>query len=986
MLKYQNINNITGWIVFLIATIVFWITVEPTASYWDCGEFIAVSYKLEVPHPPGAPLFLLIGRLFSLLAGDNVENVAYWINIVSVLSSGFTVLFLFWSLTLFGKKLLGVKTGEETPTQTATLIGGALVGSLAFIFSDSFWFSAVEAEVYAMSSFFTAFVVWAILKWDVIEDDRLANRWLILIAYMMGLSIGVHLLNLVTIPALGLIYYFKKSKNVTRKGIIGTMVISGAIIVLINNIIIPGFPSIAGNMELFFVNGLGLPFGTGIIVFPILLIGALVYGIYYTHVKEKPLFNTALISLAFILIGYSSYTSLVIRSNYNPPIDENNPENIMSFVSYLKREQYGSRPLFYGQYFDAKVTEQKLSSKVWVKGKDKYIISDHKIETVHDKKRSTFLPRAYSSDPRHMRLYRDWMGLDSNEVPNFADNIWYLLRYQIGHMYMRYFMWNFAGRESDIQHAGWLSPLNAFDEVPETIASNKARNNFFMLPLILGIIGMFFQYYRDPKNFAMVALLFFLTGVALVLYLNSPPVEPRERDYIYTGSFYTFSIWIGFGVMGISKFILEKTKKGIAIPIVVTLLSLTAPAIMAKQGWNDHDRSNRYFSVDSAKNFLASCAPNAILFTGGDNDTFPLWYVQEVEGFRTDVRVIVLSYFNTDWYIDQMTRDAYDSKALPFSLDQSHFRQGGLNDYLTYFENPKNKSAINLSQFLRLVREDHKAIQVSTKFGALNSIPSKTLTLNVDSADVMQLGIIPDDLKPYFTSKMIFKLKRDMLEKNALMILDLIDNNKWKRPIYFNSTSMMGIGVDFTRNLVQEGNSYRLLPVLNPNARSLLVNSDKMYENVMTKFGYRGLDDPKVYNSIDHRNFALNMRSTFNGLANTLMNEGKIEKAKSVLNKSLEAIPDKSIPYDATSGQLVGLLLRVGEKDKALELADVMGRRSDEMLTYHTDNKDYLVYDPKKYIDILYELLVTLKREKIDDKAQEMEAMLMKHYEKFNKR
>ena len=986
MFTFKKINNYTGWIVFIIATIVYWLAVEPTASYWDCGEFIAVSYKLEVPHPPGAPLFLLIGRLFSFLAGGHVLNVAYWINIISVLSSGFTVLFLFWSLTLFGKKLLKVESGKETPLQTATIIGGAMVGAFAFAFSDSFWFSAEEAEVYAMSSFFTAFVVWAMLKWDTLEDESLANKWLILIAYMMGLSIGVHLLNLVTIPALGLIYYFRKYKKVTRKGIIYTLIISGSLIILINNIIIPGFPSIAGGMELFFVNGLGLPFGTGLIVFMILLIGALVYGIYYTQVKEKPLFNTMLLGLAFILIGYASYTTVVIRSNYNPPIDENNPEDVMSFVSYLKREQYGSRPLFYGQYFDARVEDQKLGAKVWVKGKDKYIVADHKIETVYDKKRSTFLPRAYSSDPRHVKLYREWMGLDENEVPHFTDNIWYLIRYQIGHMYMRYFMWNFAGRESDLQHASWLSPLDAFKKVPEIVARNKARNNFLMLPLLLGIIGLFFQYNRDPRNFAVVALLFFLTGIALVLYLNSPPVEPRERDYIYTGSFYAFAFWIGFGVMGISQFLLEKTKKGMAIPVIVTLISFSAPAIMAKEGWNDHNRSHRYYSVDSAKNFLASCAPNAILFTGGDNDTFPLWYAQEVEGFRTDVRVIVLSYFNTDWYIDQMTRRAYKSAPLPFSLTHEQYRQGGLNDYLPYVENPKIKGAINLTQFLRLVREEHPAIQVHTKFGAMNSIPSKTLTLNVDSAEVMKLGIIPDKMKDKFTSKMIFRLKKNILEKNALMVLDLIENNKWKRPIYFNSTSMMGIGVDFMPYLVQEGNAYRLLPVLNPNKRSLIVNSDVMYENVMTKFGYRGLDNPKVYNSIDYRNFALNMRSTFNSLANTLLNEGKKDKAIIVLNKSLEAIPDKSIPYDATSSQMVGLLFRAGEKEKALEIADIMGRRSDEMLTYLADSKDYLIYNPKKYINILYELLITLKQEKINDKAQEMETILMKHYERFNKR
>jgi hypothetical protein len=465
MQNYQKINNISGWAVFAFATIVYWLTVEPTASYWDCGEFIAVSYKLEVPHPPGAPLFLLIGRMFSFLALGDVEQVAYWINISSVLASGFTILFLFWTITLLGRKIFNIKKDEEKTGETALLMGSAAIGALAYTFSDSFWFSAVEAEVYAMSSFFTAFVFWAILKWEVIEDESLANKWLILISYMMGLSIGVHLLNLVTIPALGLIYYFKKYK-VSRNGLIASLVVSGFIVILINNIIIPGFPSIAGSVEIFFVNSLGLPFGAGIIFFGILLLSALVYGIYWSNKNQKVLLNTALLGLAFILIGYSSYTSLVIRSNYNPPIDENNPENVISFVSYLKREQYGSRPLLHGQYFDAELVDQKPGAKVYRKGKDKYEIADRKLKYVYDPKRTTILPRAYSNDPKHVQLYREYMGLSENETPNFVDNIQFMLTYQINHMYMRYFLWNFAGRESDIQHASWLAPWDLAKRCP----------------------------------------------------------------------------------------------------------------------------------------------------------------------------------------------------------------------------------------------------------------------------------------------------------------------------------------------------------------------------------------------------------------------------------------------------------------------------------------------------------------------------------------
>ncbi len=560
MLRYKNLNNLTGWLIFIVATTVYALTVEPTASFWDCGEFIAVSYKLEVPHPPGAPLFLLLGRMFSFLAADR-ETVAFWVNMVSVVSSGATIMFLYWSITLLGKKVLKVTRGQETLEQTIWLVGSGIIGAMAYTFSDSFWFSATEAEVYGLSSFFTAFVFWAILKWEHIDSPSGANRWLILIAYMMGLSIGVHLLNLVTIPALGLIYYFHKYKTTTT-GIIVTLVISLVLIGLIMVGVIPGLPSLAGSFEIFFVNSLGMPFGSGLIIFSILLLGGLLYGLYYSIRNHKILLNTGLLALTFILIGYASYALVLIRSNYNPPIDENNPETIISFVSYLKREQYGSRPLLYGQYFTANLVDQEQGDPVYEKGKDKYIISDYKLENTYDPKQSTIFPRAYSTQDNHAELYRRWMGLGPNENPGFGDNLSFFFRYQLGHMFMRYFMWNFVGRESDIKDAGWMMPWEGNSGVPELLANNKARNNYFMLPLILGLLGFFFQYRNDVKGFAVVAMLFLLTGIALVVYLNSPPVEPRERDYIYVGAFYAFAIWIGFGVMAIAQFATQFLKTG----------------------------------------------------------------------------------------------------------------------------------------------------------------------------------------------------------------------------------------------------------------------------------------------------------------------------------------------------------------------------------------------------------------------------------------
>jgi hypothetical protein len=984
MKVFERHNNLTGWVVFGIATLVYWITVEPTASYWDCGEFIAVSYKLEVPHPPGAPFFLLVGRLFSFLAFGDVDKVAYWINMVSVLSSGFTILFLFWTITLFGRKLINVKEDVMTTGQSWLILGAGIVGSLAYTFSDSFWFSAVEAEVYAMSSFFTAFVVWAILKWERIEDEQLADRWLILIFYMMGLSIGVHLLNLVTIPALALIFYFKRYKPTTW-GVISTLLIGVLIVVFINDFIIPGLPGIAGSFEIFFVNSLGLPFDSGIIVFLLLFIGVLIYGIYYSQKKKKELLNTALLAFAFILIGYSSYSIILIRSHYDPPIDENDPENVISFVSYLKREQYGSRPLLYGQYFDADVVDQEKGAPVYAKGEKKYEIIDHKIKYVYDPARMTIIPRAYSSSDNHVAQYRSWMNLRPQENPNFADNLVFMFKYQIGYMYMRYFMWNFAGRVSDVQGSSWMTPLDAFKDVPDELANNKGRNNYFMLPLILGLIGMFFNYRKDPKVFGVLLLLFILTGAALVVYLNSPPVEPRERDYIYVGSYYAFAIWIGLGVIAIGQYLLNFIKNSRTSAIVATSVCMIVPLIMAIENWDDHDRSNRYFSVDSARNFLASCAPNAILFTGGDNDTFPLWYAQEVEGFRTDMRVIVLSYFNTDWYINQMTRPAYESAPVPFTLTPEMYRQGGPNDYLPYIENPNlQNQAVNLDSYLDLIRRDHQALKVPTMLGSYNRIPTRTLYLPVNKDEVLSRGLIPDDLQDQVPERMLFSLKGNGLEKNTLMILDMILANNWERPIYFNNTSLMNAGIDFRKYVVQEGNAYRLLPVEKTNVQEEFVNVEVMYENVMNNFYYRELNNPDVYYSEDYRNFVLNHRSTFNTLADALYTRGDTARAKEVLIRSIEVMPHKALPYDHANVQTASLLFEVGEDAMALDIAEKLGTNSMQYLEYYEKYGNAPQNDLQKHMTVLSLLSRMLKNNGQEELSARFESSFMKYYDQLN--
>lgn len=940
-MNFQKINNIAGWAVFTVALITYWLTMEETASYWDCGEFIAVSYKLEVPHPPGAPMFLLIGRLFSFLAFGDVTKVAYWINFISVLASAFSVLFLFWSIVLFGRKLMKItKPDDLTDEKIWVLVGAGLVGSLAYTFSDSAWFSAVEAEVYAMSSFFTAFVVWAMLKWDVIEDESKANRWLLLIFYMMGLSIGVHLLNLVTIPALALIYYFKKYKPTTW-GVVTAMIVSLLIIFFINEIIIPGLPTIASHFEVFFVNSLHLPFGSGVIFFSALLLGVLIWGIMYSQKNQKIVLNTFLTATAFILIGYSSYALVVIRSSYNPPIDENDPSDVMSYVSYLKREQYGSRPLLYGPYYTSQPISMTEGAPIYKKGKDRYEIKDRKFEYVYEPNSQTILPRIWSSDPQHVSAYRENLGLAEGEKPTFSDNLRFMFQHQIGWMYVRYFFFNFAGRESDIQNADWLGLSGWFEKLPPILAENRARNNYFMIPFVLGLIGMFYQSSNNTRSFVVVGLLFVLTGVALVIYLNSPPTEPRERDYIYAGSYYAFCLWIGFAVIGMAELFVKFTKNLKVAAIIATLIGMSAPALMAAQGWDDHNRSNRYFSVDSAVNYLQSCAPNGILFTGGDNDTFPLWYAQEVEGVRTDLRVIVLSYYNTDWYIEQSTRKTYTSEPFPYTLTAENYRQNGLNDYLPYYD--AGIKQMDLEKFLELVKSNHKSLLHPNYGGTRNMLPTKEIILKVDVEKVKQLGIIPEGMDSLIVPEMRLRVRSGGLEKKDLAMLDVLATSNWERPLYVNNTSLSQFNVDLSRYVVQEGNAYRILPVYNPRQfnQSELVNNKVSYENMLKKFQFRNLDNPEVYYNQDYRNFVLNHRSSFNSLAESLIQSGDLEKAREVLIFAMTKMPDASIPYDYTNAQTVSMLFEVGEKEKALEISNVMSKRADELATYYIEKRDF---------------------------------------------
>ncbi|HPI31521.1 MAG TPA: DUF2723 domain-containing protein, partial [Bacteroidales bacterium] len=711
MLKnFKLLNNILGWIVFVVASGVYLLTIEPTASWWDCGEYISTAFKLEVGHPPGAPLFQLMGRFFSLFAGGDVTKVAMMVNSMSAILSGFAILFLFWSITAIAKKLFVKSSSYDlTVPQTLIVLGAGLVGSLAYTFTDSFWFSAVEGEVYATSAFFTAVVFWAILKWEVVADEKYANRWIVFIAFMMGLSIGVHLLNLLCIPAMTMLYYFRKGKQSTKNFIL-VLILSVIILGLVQSGIIPWTVKLAGYFELFFVNTLHLPFNSGTIIYFVLLIGLIAFGLIYSKKHGKTILNTVILCFTFIIIGYSSFVVLVVRANANTPINENAPKDALTLLTYLNRDQYGDWPVLYGQYFNARVVDTKEGAYNYIKGEDEYIPTTRKVSYQYDPQGCGLFPRMWSEQDKHIRAYRAWTGTKGKTKPTFGENLAFFFKNQIGNQYLRYFMWNFVGRQNDIQGFGideagnkdvangnWISGIKFLDaahlgnqdKLTDKMLTNKGRNTYYFLPLLLGLAGLAFHFWKNKKDAFVVTLLFLLTGLAIIVYLNPTPYQPRERDYAYAGSFYAFAIWIGIGVVALYHGLSKKIPQIASVIIAVVASFLLVPTIMAKENWDDHDRSDKYACRDYAKNYLASCAPNAILITNGDNDTFPLWYVQEVEGFRTDVRVVNFTLASGDWYIHQLFNKIYESAPLPFTIP-SHKYTAGTNDFVPYYEKDAN--------------------------------------------------------------------------------------------------------------------------------------------------------------------------------------------------------------------------------------------------------------------------------------------------------
>lgn len=990
MRQYRMANNIIGWIVFLIAAVTYISTMEQTASFWDCGEFIAVSYKLMVPHPPGAPLFLMIGRMFSLLAGDDKSQVAYWVNMISALSSAFTILFMYWSLVYLGQKLVHAfkshyKMAAGLTKGNAWLIMlGSVVGSLAYTWSDSFWFSAVEAEVYALSSCFTAIVFWATLKWDSISDEPGADRWIIFIAYMIGLSIGVHLLSLLVVPALALLFYFRKYKNPTFWGTMAAFAVGFGGIFFIQSFIIPGLPSLASSIEIFFVNGLGLPFNSGVIFFVILLLGGLIYGYRYAVAHGKYYLHLGLLSMFFILIGYLSFGIVLIRANDNPPLNENNPDNVISFVSYLKREQYGDRPILYGPQYNAQPEKQEKGAPVYIKKGSKYVEVERRIENIYNSKDKVFFPRLYSQQGSHFYAYSQWVKLpaDRSARPSSAANWGFFFKYQLGHMYFRYMLWNFAGRAGDLQDSGWLTPFDSNSDLPDSIGKSKARNQFFAIPLIIGLIGLVIQLLVDEKSWFVVASVFFTTGISLIIYANPPPAEPRERDYVFAGSTYAFSMWIGLGVIGIALYLERFLHSELGATAIASLIGFIAPVLMVKEGYDDHDRSGRWHSIDSARNLLESCAPNAILFTGGDNDTFPVWYLQEVEGVRTDVRVCNLSLLGTDWYAGQMKVKYYDSEPAPMALTYDNFVTGK-NDYIPNL-NPDNPAAgrMDLRTYIKLVKEDDSQVKAAVSSGDMMTvIPTRMVSLDVDTSYVRKAGVLPDGYTGPIPSAINWDLGKNNLLKSDLLMLDMIVTNNWKRPIYFASTLQGSNYMGLKQYMYLEGMAYRLLPIASGSGDGG-VNAEKMYDHMMKKFYYRGLNDSTRFFDENYRRFPLSLRNSFVRLADALANEGQTEKAKEVIKKCFEAMPDAAIPYDPYVPRFVGVMLKVGMKSEAAKITQIMRARSVSELKYYGGsgkNSPMAAAEIQNNLFIIQELMLTYARSNEEAKASELEELLKQY-------
>ena len=1000
---YKRWNNITGWAVFAVAAMVYLMTMEPVSSLWDCSEFIATSYKLEVGHPPGAPLFMMLARLATLFAFGNPDYVGIAVNAMNSLASAFCILFLFWTITHLARRLVTRDGAQLTAANTWAVLGAGAVGALAYTFTDTFWFSAVEGEVYALSSMFTALVVWLMLKWEEQADEPHSSRWIVLIAYLMGLSIGVHILNLLCIPALVFIYYFRKTATVTWRGIALSTLVSGAMIVFVNNIIIPYTVWIGAQIDTLFVNTFGLPVNSGITLFALALIIGLGWAAWAAHRRGRVLLNIILLSTTMILVGYSSYASVTIRAAANPPMNSNNPNNPHALLSLLNRDQYGDRPLLYGAQYSAP-PEGVKEKKVW------YLDEDGKYKTATVLTGYTHAPEFMQLFPRMWnyskgeKAYKEWAAYrtktetlrdDKGEVlrdaqgrpmrgetldfgrkraytdsygetrtvtePTFWENVHFFFNYQLSYMYWRYFMWNFVGRQSDIQPSrttitdgNWLSGIRWIDEkyvgpqdnLPREIAENKGRNTYYFLPFLLGLIGLVYQLNRDQRNFSIVLWLFVMMGIALVFYFNQTPSEPRERDYIYAGSFYAFSIWIGLGVMCVREWVGKLTRKdNVATSAIATAVCCCVPAILAAQNWDDHDRSHRYVARDIGYNYLMTCLPNSIIMNFGDNDTFPLWYNQEVEGVRPDVRIMNTSYLDGSWYIDEMKHRYNESAPVPFSLPQHKYAMAE-NDFIyveDVFQEPKP-----IKQVIDFIRSDAPISRIKLDEQlAVDFIPTRTLLLPVNKENAVKSGIVKPEDAHLMVDTITINLQASSLRKSEMMLLDLLANFDWERPLYVTSPSLVA-NFGLQDYLQFDGYAYRLVPINTDLWNAGRIDTDLLYHNLMEVYRYGNVADPRVYvDTFVNYNFnATNIRIAFARLGAELARRGEKEKAVEVLDYGLEQMPVSQFQYTYQYLPYIRAYYEAGATEKGDALFDSYAKNLEEYVDYFLsfpDNRQYLI-------------------------------------------
>ena len=966
-LNFKKWDLILGWVTFAIALITYSLTIEPTVSSWDVGEYISTAVKLEVGHPPGAPLFQMLGAFFAMFTTE-VSEIAKMVNFMSALASAFTILFMFWTISNLSHKL-ALKSGALTDGKYIAILGSSLVGSLAYTFSDSFWFSAVEGEVYAMSSFLMALLFWLGLKWESEIHLPRGNKWLVLISFVVGLSFGVHILSLLVIPSIVLLYFFKTYPKITLKTTAVATVIAIVILMLVFKFLFPFTLKFFSASELFFINSIGMPYNSGTIIAGIILIALFYYGLKWTRKKKKIALNTFILSLLFIMVGFSSWIMLPIRANANTTINENNPSSARELLAYYNREQYGDANVFYDTYYsnsyqrEIDATHPTKDDKPKYEKKDgKYIIVNHYKDVLpnYADKHKGFIPRMVDPSPEVIKRYKAIAGIpqESERRPTFGENLTFMLDYQFGYMYGRYFMWNFVGRQNDIQgnldinNGNWLSGIDFIDEarigsqqkLPSYVLENKGRNTYYFLPFLLGLMGLLYQIKWDKENFFTLLLFFAFTGLAIIFYTNPKPFEPRERDYAVVGSFYIFAIWIGFGVLALYES-LKKYTNPKAVAILVSSVALVGvPALMAQQNWDDHDRSNRFTAHLNAQAYLESCDPNAIMFTIGDNDTFPLWYMQEVEGIRTDIKLINTSLFATDWYIDQMKRATYKAAPIPSQLTHDLYKFGSL-DVAYYFDElraiPKD-STISIKDFMRWVES-----KSSRTFYDLDDdgIPEKMLPANniripVNKENVLTSGIVQPKDADQIVDYIDIKIDRG-ITKNRILMLDILANNDWKQPIYFTGGSNANEEYIWLKDYLQlDGLGYKLVPIKTPIGKKSLfdmgrIDPEKMYSNVQ-KWDWRNINDGKIYLDEQSKRNAISMRNSLMRLSTAFAQQGDSLKAIEVLDLSLEKLPIKEFDHYSLSLDYPEMYYRLGEVEKARKTAETLIGLFREKLIWHS--------------------------------------------------